>query len=144
MSDKKIYRPYDFLNTIKVEELDTLPAWTASDRRRLIRVIADSKFYFGGNAAWEEVPKGTHNHDSRYAAEVHTHTTIPNTLNITGGLTVDETVVVAGFSVGAAEVIDITGFIDFSRIKNHPTYCSTDCDCDCTSNCDCDCQCCEA
>jgi len=144
MSDRKIYRPVEFLNEVKVQELATKPAWTASDRRRIIRVVADNNFYFGGNAGWEEISKPDHNHDGDFALTGHTHTTIPNNLTITGDLVATGYMKSSGFAVGAAEVIDNVGYIDFTRIKNHPTYCDVNCQCDCTTNCDCDCRCCEA
>jgi len=142
MSDKKIYRPYDFQNTIKVQEVATLPSWTAADRRRLIRVIGTNKFYFGGAAGWEETSISTHTH-SGYAADDHTHTQLNNNVNVTGDVVPNGYLTGKQLEVNGVQVVDTVGYIDFSRIKNHPTYCSVNCVCDCTSNCNCDCSGCD-
>jgi len=81
MSDKKIYVPYDFQASIKVQELATLPTWTTEDRRRIVRYSGDGEFYFGGSAGWVPISMGDHNHDTDYAAIDHNHATVYATLS---------------------------------------------------------------
>ena len=42
----------DLQGNFYIHEVPTLPTWTSGDKRRIIYVTADNKFYFGGNAAW--------------------------------------------------------------------------------------------
>jgi len=45
----------DMIGNLHLEELTTLPSWTAADERRLIYVADEELLYYGGSSDWEQV-----------------------------------------------------------------------------------------
>jgi len=161
---KKIYQEYEFNGHLKVQDVDALPTWTTSDKRRLVR-IPSGGLYYGGETGWHKFSNSEHTHDDEYAAAGHTHTSFDNGLTITGTLGVEGSATVKRLLIQSdsyeGEVIGEDGTISFDRISDAPdstfctycsyctlttycTYCSycTYCtDCTYCTYCDCDCDC---
>jgi hypothetical protein len=49
----------NFKGPLKIEELSTLPVWSASDERRIIYVADTGKTYYGGSLTWMEFGSGS-------------------------------------------------------------------------------------
>ncbi|MCG8633201.1 MAG: hypothetical protein MI863_05200 [Desulfobacterales bacterium] len=73
-------------------------------------------------------------HSHNYAATSHSHTSLANSLKVSGNLTCTADMKPKRLVVNGKEVVDASGFIDYARIKNHPSYCSSDCNCNCGDN----------
>jgi hypothetical protein len=77
-----IFHEIDMTGKFYAQEVDALPTWTSSDKRRLLYLNTTGVYYVGGNTDWEAITTGGNNgYLSRITADTHIGTITPSADN---------------------------------------------------------------
>lgn len=77
-----IFHEIEMTGKFFAQEVDALPSWTSSDKRRLLYLNTTGVYYMGGNASWEAMTTGGNGaYISASGSDVHAGTITPDTDN---------------------------------------------------------------